>query len=67
MSYKESINMQGTQHAHLIQYLRDSAWSHHRLGFIWWSRLLQKLLICHYEPICIIRLTLWRRNFLSNF
>jgi len=40
MSYKESKNMQDTQHAHLIQHLRNSAWSHHRLGFMWWSRLL---------------------------
>jgi len=40
MSYKESMNMKNTQHAQLIQHLRDRAWRQHRLGFIWWSRLL---------------------------
>jgi hypothetical protein len=55
-SYKETINtsMQDTQHARLIQYVRDNAWRHHRLGFI--LRLLQKLVICNYIPNCIIRL-----------
>jgi len=35
MSYKESINMQNTQHAQLIKHLRDRPWRQHRLGLVY--------------------------------